>query len=213
MPVYNALMPAECVSPLPLSALILAGGAGTRMGGQDKGWLLWQGHPLIAHALARLNGQVREILISANRNQADYAALGCQVIQDDTPGYLGPLQGLRQGLRHANEDWLFTQPVDAPRLPEDVVQRLWQARNDYPLVMARSPSGPQPLISLCHGGLLPLLDAYLARGERRVQGWYANVPHIWVDFTEAEMFNCNHPQDLSPDLLDSGPYPFRDDAP
>lgn len=184
-------------TPLPLSALILAGGAGQRMGGQDKGWLLWQGIPLVEHALNRLRGQVREILISANRNQADYAALGCRVLEDDTPGYPGPLQGLRQGLRRASGDWLFIQPVDAPLLPSDSIERLWGRRNKALLVLARSPSGPQPLVSLCRRELLPLLDVYLASGERRVQGWYTDIPHTWVDFTETEMFNCNYPEDLS----------------
>lgn len=198
-------MPVTHDKLLPLSALILAGGAGRRMQGQDKGWLLWQGAPLVEHAINRLRGRASEILISANRNQADYAALGCRVLQDDTPGYPGPLQGLRQGLRHAREDWLFTQPVDAPLLPDDIIERLWQARNSSSLVMARSPSGPQPLVSLCRRELLPLLDAYLARGERRVQGWYADIPHTWVDFTETEMFNCNHPQDLTFSLPDGHP--------
>ncbi|MEK8088289.1 molybdenum cofactor guanylyltransferase MobA [Thermithiobacillus plumbiphilus] len=195
-------MPATHHTPLPLSALILAGGAGRRMQGQDKGWLLWQGAPLVEHALNRLRDQAREILISANRNQADYRALGCRVLEDDMPGYPGPLQGLRQGLLHAREDWLFTQPVDSPLLPDDIVERLWGARDSVPLVLARSPSGPHPLLCLCRRDLLPLLDAYLARGERRVQGWYADIPHNWVDFTETQMFNCNHPQDLTATLAD-----------
>lgn len=202
-------MPATHHTPLPLSALILTGGAGTRMGGQDKGLLHWQGHPLIAHALDRLHGQVREILISANRNQAEYAALGCRVLEDDIPGYTGPLQGLRQGLHHAREDWLFIQPVDTPLLPKNTVQQLWDARDSAPLVLARSPSGPHPLLCLCRRDLLPLLDAYLARGERRVQGWYADIPHTWVDFTETQMFNCNHPQDLTSTLADDHPVTFQ----
>ena len=209
MPVYNARMPATHHTPLPLSALILAGGAGRRMQGQDKGWLLWQGAPLVEHALNRLRDQAREILISANRNQADYRALGCRVLEDDIPGYPGPLQGLRQGLRHAREDWLFTQPVDSPLLPDDVVERLWDARDGVPLVLARSPSGPHPLVGLCRRDLLPLLEAYLARGERRVQGWYADIPHTWVDFTESQMFNCNHPQDLTSTLADDHPTPLQ----
>lgn len=33
----------------PCSILLLAGGRGQRMGGQDKGLLDWHGQPLIAH--------------------------------------------------------------------------------------------------------------------------------------------------------------------
>lgn len=33
----------------PCSILLLAGGRGQRMGGQDKGLIEWRGQPLIAH--------------------------------------------------------------------------------------------------------------------------------------------------------------------
>ena len=38
-------------------ALVLAGGRGSRMEGRDKGWIMWQGHPLIEHVLDRLKNQ------------------------------------------------------------------------------------------------------------------------------------------------------------
>ncbi|WP_253272426.1 NTP transferase domain-containing protein, partial [Chromobacterium subtsugae] len=52
-----------------VSGLILAGGQGMRMGGQDKGWLELAGAPLIELTLARLRPQLAngELLISANR--------------------------------------------------------------------------------------------------------------------------------------------------
>ncbi|MBP5113641.1 NTP transferase domain-containing protein, partial [Pseudomonas protegens] len=37
---------------LPCSILLLAGGRGSRMGGQDKGLVAWRGQPLIAHVQA-----------------------------------------------------------------------------------------------------------------------------------------------------------------
>ncbi|MEO6146833.1 MAG: NTP transferase domain-containing protein, partial [Sulfuriferula sp.] len=65
----------------PVSAIILAGGAGRRMGGQDKGWVKLYGLPLVAHVLAHIQPQVDEILISANRNLDDYRALGYVVVK------------------------------------------------------------------------------------------------------------------------------------
>lgn len=38
----------------PVSAVILAGGRATRMGGEDKGWVALAGRPLIDHVLERL---------------------------------------------------------------------------------------------------------------------------------------------------------------
>jgi len=40
------------------------------MGGADKGWIEYRGTPLIQLALQRLQPQVDETLISANRNLA-----------------------------------------------------------------------------------------------------------------------------------------------
>lgn len=180
----------------PITGLILAGGAGRRMGGQDKGWLSWHGMPLVQHAVACLQDQVAELLISANRHLADYAALGFPVLADETPDYRGPLMGLRQGLAAARQPWLLSVPVDAPRLPDDLVPHLWAQHEVAPLVLARTPGGPQPVVCLCRRDLLPHLESYLAAGGRQVQGWYRDLPHVWVDFDEDAFFNCNYPEDL-----------------
>ena len=79
--------------PVAVSAVILAGGRATRMGGEDKGWVALAGRPLIDHVLARLRPQVDEVLINANRSQARYQALA-PVISDDNNDYLGPLAGM-----------------------------------------------------------------------------------------------------------------------
>ncbi|WP_323092258.1 NTP transferase domain-containing protein, partial [Aeromonas jandaei] len=87
-------------SPFPVSAVILAGGRATRMGGEDKGWVELAGRPLIAHVLERLRPQVDEILINANRSHDRYQALA-PVISDDNRDYLGPLAGMQAGLAAA----------------------------------------------------------------------------------------------------------------
>ena len=50
-----------------ISAIILSGGRATRMNGVDKGLVTLQNKPLIAHVITRLEPQVDEILINANR--------------------------------------------------------------------------------------------------------------------------------------------------
>jgi len=64
---------------LTYDALILAGGRGTRLGGKDKGWVMWSGMPLVEHALSALSKQEpppARILISANRNVDAYKQTG-----------------------------------------------------------------------------------------------------------------------------------------
>ena len=66
-----------------ITAVVLAGGRGSRMGGVDKGLQLFRGKPLVAHAMERLAAQTRfapvAVLINANRNADAYTAMAATV--------------------------------------------------------------------------------------------------------------------------------------
>ena len=55
-------------TPFAVAGLVLAGGRGSRVGGADKGWIEYCGPPLIQRAMLRMQPQVDELLISANRS-------------------------------------------------------------------------------------------------------------------------------------------------
>lgn len=184
-------------SGLPISAVILAGGAGRRMDGEDKGLLMWQGQLLIEQAIDKLRGQVAEIFISANRNLDLYGQYGLPVLADSLSGFQGPLLGLEQGLIHAQHGWVMSVPVDTPQLPSKLAQTLWAQHHRAPIIVARSPSGPQAAVCLCQRTMLPHLQHYLASGARKAQDWFLPLPHVWVDFDEAVFFNCNRVSDLT----------------
>lgn len=74
------------------TGVILAGGQGSRMGGQDKGLLMMQSKPLYQHVLQRLRPQVDIVLISANRNIDRYQLSGYQVVTDSIKDYPDRLQ-------------------------------------------------------------------------------------------------------------------------
>ena len=59
-----------------ITAVILAGGRGQRLGGRDKGLVELDGSPLVAHILASISPQVGAVIINANRNREHYAAFG-----------------------------------------------------------------------------------------------------------------------------------------
>ena len=109
---FDDVMPALSVQPPPLTGMILAGGKARRMGGQDKGLIPYQGRPLIAHVLERLEPQVQAILINANRSHDQYAQFGHPVIADAEGGFLGPLAGILAGLRAAQTELLLCVPCD-----------------------------------------------------------------------------------------------------
>ena len=81
------------ISLQDLTAVILAGGRGRRMGGSDKGLVELEGRPLIAHILNVIAPQVGTVLINANRNAKQYEAFGYPVVSDTLDGFQGPLAG------------------------------------------------------------------------------------------------------------------------
>ena len=112
------------IEPGQITAVVLAGGRGSRMGGVDKGLQNFNGTPLALHSLLRLQmqsgGLVGEVMINANRNLAAYESLGVPVWPDSIDGFAGPLAGFLTGLEHCETPLLLTVPCDSPRLPLDL---------------------------------------------------------------------------------------------
>lgn len=194
-----------------IEAVILAGGKGSRMQGQDKGLVDYQGKPLIVHVLQCLQQQqmpVQQIRINANRHLAQYAGYGYPVIQDQMADFQGPLAGMQAGLSACQSELCLFVPCDTPFLPADLSLRMWQALQTAPaqtkidIAIARSQQ-VHPVICLMRVSLLASLQQALAQGQRKVLQWQQQQAHCMVDFAvdgaqqdERILRNFNHPQDL-----------------
>jgi molybdopterin-guanine dinucleotide biosynthesis protein A len=180
--------------PFPVSGLILAGGQGLRMGGRDKGLMMFNGKALIDHVIECLAPQVDELLISANRNLEEYSRRGYPVFADALPDFTGPLAGALAGLEHARHEWLVVCPCDAPLLPTDLVDVLCRARGRARAVVARTPRRYHYVIMMLHRDRQSALQAYLDRGGRSVKGFLESIGAATADFPDDEAFlNRNHP--------------------
>jgi molybdopterin-guanine dinucleotide biosynthesis protein A len=100
-----------------LTVVILSGGEGRRVGGMDKGLLLYQEKPLFRHAVEKLANRVSEVLLSVNRHLDRYAGTGYRLIADAQLGYRGPLSGISTALQECKTPFLATIPVDVPDWP------------------------------------------------------------------------------------------------
>lgn len=182
-----------------VAAVILAGGQGRRMGGADKGLVDYQGRPLIEWALAALSPQVGDIVISANRNLARYAAYGRRVLPDTLPGFPGPLAGVLAALDAVTAEWLLVVPCDTPHLPPDLALRLLGAAliENVPLAVAADEMRMHHSCFLVRTDQRDTLAAFLARGERAVRHWQAGLSSVTVRFDAACFANFNAPDDLS----------------
>ena len=190
--------PSPAESAQVITSLILCGGAGVRMGGLDKPLEVWQGKTLVGHVLSRLPQQ-STVLISANRNLAQYGQLGWPVISDDTTDN-GPLAGILAAIPHLKTTWLYVVPGDAPLLPTDLAPAMHAACviHGASACCART-NRRQPLPLLVSAPALPQLSSYLQRGERSVGHWLTELNAIELSrpYDAAAFANFNTPADFN----------------
>ena len=172
-----------------VTGLILAGGRGSRMGGADKGLQNFNGMPLALHTLLRLQPQVGDVMINANRNLAAYEAFGVPVWPDVLADYAGPLAGFLTGLERCETRWLVTVPCDTPLFPMDLVGRLLRVAQEQDaeiaMAAAREEDGQlhaQPVFSLLRVELLESLIRFTHGGGRKVDAWTAQHQTAIVPF-------------------------------
>lgn len=184
-----------------VTGVVLAGGRGQRMGGADKGLVLLAGRELARHVLDALRPQVHEVIINANRNTEAYARMGCRVIGDALGGFHGPLAGMASAMRAARTRYIATVPCDAPFLPVDLVARLYAGLRAARAEIAAAEDGErlQPVFALLDCALLPALETYLARGERKIDRWYAEHRCTRVSFADhpRAFLNVNTPEEIA----------------
>lgn len=182
------------------TGLILAGGQGARMDGQDKGLLPLLGKPLIQYSIECLRPYVDQIFISANRNLPTYSALGCPVIADQVPGFNGPLTGLMRLLQQVKTPYAICLPCDTPLLPTHLLQVLWQHlhRHSLEYVYAQTRDRPQPLVACMKTSVQDSLHGYVQTGGQRVFQWVQSLASEPVSITANawELENINDADQL-----------------
>lgn len=169
-----------------ITAAILAGGRGTRLGGVDKGLESLSGRPLVAHIIDALKPQCGTILINANRHPEQYTAFGYPVVADDNGDFMGPLAGMLRVLRAADTHFVLCVPCDAPLLPPDLTSRLWHAmaNSAAQASVACTADGLQPVYTLLTKPLAANLQTYLDSGARKAADWLRSIAAIRVDFSD-----------------------------
>ena len=182
-----------------ITAVILAGGQGRRMGGKDKGLIEINGRVLVAILIDQLEPQVSNILINANRNRERYQDFGYPVVSDQLDDYQGPLAGFACAMNAVDTDFILTLPCDGPLLAADYAARFIasQAQTGAPICVADDGERLQPVHALIRVDLLSSLNSFLNSGDRKINLWYAMHDFVHTDFSDcADMFrNINTPSD------------------
>ena len=190
-----------------ITGLILAGGQGSRMGGTDKGLIVWRGKTLIEQTYSGLKAQVPNIVISANRNLSDYQKLGVPIVSDQHPVFDGPIAGICSAINYLNNKTtngnsaaLLVAPCDTPNIPTDLVARLYaslvEEKSDVSVVY--DGQRLQNLHCLIRAGAWSNLLEFYAQGNLALRDWFKRVNTSRTDFRDkADAFkNLNRLEEL-----------------
>jgi molybdopterin-guanine dinucleotide biosynthesis protein A len=178
-----------------VSALILAGGKATRMGGVAKHELVVDGRTIFDRLTELLAPRVQEILVAT---AADIAGHRC--VRDVLPD-VGPLAGIAAGLEASLTPWLLVVAGDMPRLTGAVIDALLGAVNDLDDAIGVRIGGiPEPLVCVLHRRALPAVTRRLANRRFKVSGLLTEERlHVrWLDLDahSGAFMNVNQPEDL-----------------
>ena len=192
----------------PTYGLVLAGGLARRMGGGDKALIKIGRSTILDRVLATLSGQCVDIIINANGDPKRFEDTGCIVVPDNVPGFAGPLAGILAGLdwlatQNNGIEWMVSVPGDCPFLPDDLVERLHEARRKMgagvPLACARSGEWRHPVVGLWPVALRgDLRKALVDEDLRKIEVWTARHGIAIADWPTEPIdpfFNVNTPED------------------
>ena len=157
------------------SMVIQAGGQSTRMG-QDKALMPFLGQPLIERVVRRLLGSADELLITTNHPEA-FTSLNLPLVPDLIPGR-GALGGLYTALAASRGAVVAVVACDMPFVRPDLLlaQRDLLLHEAVDVVVPWSPEGLEPLHAVYRRETcLPVVEAALQAGERKVISWYGAV--------------------------------------
>ena len=172
--------------------LILSGGAGSRLGGINKGLVVVEDKPLVQWVYDALSPQVDQIYISANEDIAEYQKISPYILQDDERFYRdGPLAGIHsiKGFVEA-EDIIQVVTCDLPLLPQDLVikqlSKLQEENLDavYPKDHEREHYG----LLMFKAKYLAEIESLLMQEKRRIRDFLAQMKNDSLLFEDSTAF-------------------------
>lgn len=179
-----------------LSAAILVGRS-TRMG-RDKAMLTLDKQTFIGHLARELSG-CHEVFISSVFD-SDYSDYGLRMFVDEYP-HVGPMEGIRQSLRHADTDYVFICAVDMPFVRREMVEYLAKfISSDHDAWVFRDKDRIHPLCGIYSRTVLPVAVKLIGEGSYRMMGLLANIRTQYIDISTGGFFpetlrNINTPED------------------
>jgi molybdopterin-guanine dinucleotide biosynthesis protein A len=179
-----------------LAGVVLAGGAGRRMGGA-KALAELDGRPLLHRPLAALRAVADEVAVVAKPDTALPALPGGGAVwlEPDEPRH--PITGVVEALRRAGGRAVLVVALDLPLVDAGLLRRIAVApAAGAPAVVPRADGRLQPLCARYEPAALAALERF--DPTARVTDLVAALAPAILDVADAGAFlNVNTPEDLT----------------
>ncbi|MDH7499846.1 MAG: molybdenum cofactor guanylyltransferase [candidate division NC10 bacterium] len=185
-----------------IAAGVLAGGKGRRFGRMPKGlWEVAPGIPILRKQVAELaSSGIEEVIILTN-DPRPYRGFGRNIVPDLRAG-IGPLGGIETAISYYFRRCRATLflPCDLPYITAQEITSLLEGFSRAEGNVAVAVSGEsdwEPLFAVVKNELLPVVQAAIDRGVRRVREVWKELGVTLIHFPDRESFcNVNTPKDL-----------------
>jgi molybdenum cofactor guanylyltransferase len=114
------------------TAVILAGGKGSRLNFVEKALLELHGKPILNHIIETLSRCVDEIIVVVRdeEQQRRLHLAGVTIVRDEVQDF-GPVAGICSGLSASSSQYAFVAACDMPFIKADVVDLLFHKAAGY----------------------------------------------------------------------------------
>ncbi|MGE5619078.1 MAG: molybdenum cofactor guanylyltransferase [Sphingomonadaceae bacterium] len=184
------------------SAVVLAGGRATRLGGANKARLEVGGVPLIDRVIAALRPLADQIVVVGHL-AGEVARPGVEVVPDAFPSG-STLVGIYSGLRAARNDLALVVGCDMPFLSTPMLRMIARMAEGYDLAVPRVGTMLEALHAAYRRSCLPAMELAIERQQFKIVDLYplVRVREVGeedlraVDPNLRSFFNVNTPSDL-----------------
>lgn len=188
-------------SGIDCSAVILAGGLNSRMGGRNKALLTIGGKRIIDCIVEALEPLFSEILL-VTRLPDLYRDTSLRVVEDLLE-VRSSLTGIHAGLTHSRADHIFVVPCDTPFLQTALIRAILdEVEPQYDVVIPRCGEFYQPLCAVYSKRCLAFIEEMLNQGDLKIIHLFDKInlkeipmkKLIQADPEERSFINVNTPE-------------------
>lgn len=156
---------------MTISALILAGGRGRRLGNVEKALMNCEGKSVLERTINILDDIVDEVLVSVRDEgqEKEFEAYSCgKKMVLDCYSDIGPLAGILEGFKAAKGGYIFVTACDMPFIDPKVVEFMFHCAEGHDAAVPLRPDGSmEPLCGVYRvAPMLPLIERSISSGKR-----------------------------------------------